>query len=153
MSLTAKVLFLVVAIAVLAIATTRYVSGWRCKPVRGTLRVPQGKARVKLTVCDDRPLRPFKYGQVFDATFLAGEQGATCVSTGERRTGIGAIAYRGTTLGFADASSARVQVLAELARRNHKVVVPVVVSGLDVEGNPVIELLLPGAAWFQRAVA
>lgn len=150
--LAARVVFAIVACAIVGVIAVSYLKSWRGRPVRGTLTVPQGKHRMSVSMCDDTPLRPFKYGQVFEVTLSPAETSITDAATGETRTGTGSLQYRGKALGFADADSSYTHVLLQLADRYPKVVVPMVVSSLDAQGKPVVELLLPGPDWFTRAV-
>ena len=122
------------------------------KPVRGILHVPHGKNRIAVDVFDNGCLRPFKYGQVFEASFDSNERTMTSSDTGEVRTSVAALLYRGKPFGFVDAANSYTKVLMQLAAKYPQLVVPAVVSTLDAEGRPVIDILLPDAKWFHRAL-
>ncbi len=121
------------------------------KPVRGVLRVPQGKERVEVILCDDTVLRPFKYGQVLDVQVLPGKHTIRNTRKGKRYTGRAALAYKNTPIGFADSSSRYVQALAKLADEHKKTMVGMAVISIDEQGEPIAEVYLPDASWFKRA--
>ena len=132
----AIVIALVVAVGALFVA---YFKGFMGKPVRGVLRVPQGRNRVPVVVQDDAVLRPFRFGQAFEAK--ATSQGQAL-----------AISLGGATIGYADEASAYVRVLLGLAERHKGLVVSTVVTSLDENRRPVVNLLLPNDKWFARAM-
>lgn len=150
---TMRALFIVLVIVLVAGFMTGYLKSVFGKPVRGIMRVPQGKNRMPIDVFDDSPLRPYKYGQVFEATFEPDELTLTNAETGEKRTSTGAILFRGRPLGFADGANAFTAALMHLSEKYQKVTVSAVISTLDPEGRPVIELVLPNAKWFSRALS
>jgi len=110
------------------------------KPVRGTLRAPQGKNHVDVTVSDDKPLRPFKYSQVFEVAVVA--------KTADQV----AVAYKDKPVGVADPSNPYTRVLHKLLDRHPSVVVSAVIMSIDDKGRPLMQLCLPDAGWFKRAL-
>lgn len=136
------VLLAVAMVAAVTVIIGLFLRNVMGKPVRGVLHVPQGKTRVGIGVLNDKPLRPFKYGQVFEVTVLAETEACA----------MGTLEYRGTPVGVADASSSYVQALDKLARENRRVLVSAVIATIDGEGRPVIELELPSTSWFKRAL-
>ena len=110
------------------------------KPVRGTLRAPQGKNQVDVAVRNDKPLRPFKYSQVFEVAVLA--EAAEQVI----------VAYKDQPVGIADPSNPYTQVLQKLLDRQPNVVVSAVIMSIDDKGRPLMRLCLPEASWFKRAL-
>ena len=154
MSIEVRAILLVVLVTVVVIVAVVAVRSFIGKPTKGTLRVPQGKTFVPIVVCDGSPLRPFKYGQVFDVRVLRGEQtGVPLTSaTGEEITQKGALSYHGVTIGFSDASSRYTKALSVLADKHDKVIAQAVIVSLDTDNNPVMQLELPKDAWFARAI-
>lgn len=151
MDSTRLIIFTSVVVAALVAFIMVYVPNWLGKPVRGTLRVPQGKNRVKVSMFDDAPLRPFKYGQVFEASFSPVEQELTSIYSGETQTGVGTLYFRGKPFGFADQDDQYTEVLAKLAEISDKIIVQTVVTSLDNDNRPVVELCLPNPTWFAHA--
>lgn len=154
MSTEVKAILIIVLVTVVGFITANGVRSFIGRPTRGTLRVPQGKTIVPIVVCDCGPLRPFKYGQVFEVRVLPGEQTAVPLinaADGEITQKCG-LAYRNVIMGFSDASSRYTKALSVLADKNDKVVAPAVITSLDSDGNPVMQLELPNDAWFARAI-
>ena len=154
MSTEVKAILLIVLVTVVGFIAVTAVRSFIGRPTRGTLRVPQGKTFVPIVVCDGGPLRPFKYGQVFEVRVLRGEQTAVPLTseTGEGITEKGALMYRGATIGFSDVSSRYTKALSVLADKHDKVMAQAVITSLDRDGNPVMQLELPKDAWFARAI-
>ena len=154
MSVEIKAILIVVFVTILGFIATTSVRSFIGRPTRGTLRVPQGKTFVPIVVCDGSPLRPFKYGQVFEVRVLPGMQTAVPLADaqGEEITERGALAYHDKTIGFSDASSRYTKALSILADKNDKVVAQATITSLDSAGNPVMQLELPNDAWFARAI-
>ena len=154
MSIEVRAILLLVLVAVVVIVVIVAVRSFIGRPTRGTLRVPQGKTFVPIVVCDGSPLRPFKYGQVFDVRVLPGEQTAVPLVNAEdgEITQKGGLLYHNVMIGFSDASSRYTKALSVLADKHNKVIAQAVVTSLDRDGNPVMQLELPKDAWFARAI-
>ncbi len=151
-SIAIRVVFGVVAIAVLGIIAFRYVKSVMGYTVRGVMRAPQGKNAVDIFVCDNEVLKPYKFSQVFEVSAVPGTQPAIDRIAGNERRGGGAIAYKGTTFGFADTSSRSVEALMKLAGTHEKVFASAVMYGVDNDGRPIVKLLLPDEMWFVKAL-
>ena len=148
-----RALAIVLVFILIGAFITGYLKSVFAKPVRGTLHVPQGKNRVPIDVFDDSPLRPFKYGQVFDTTFDPTKRTLKNAETGEVRTSTGAILFHGKPLGFVDTSRGFTLALQQLSEKHQQLIVPAVVSKLSAHGRPTIELVLPDTKWFSRALS
>ena len=152
MSYDAKVILLIVLTIAVSIFAIGILQSWLGKPFRGTLRVPQGKSSLDVIVCDDKPLRPFKYDQVFDVTVVPGEQIITNSTTHAPQTGYGALSHRGTLFGFVDDANQYGHHLSDLAQAYTKVTVCATVIGIDSDGRPLVRLKFPGTSWFAKAL-
>ena len=154
MSIEVRAILIVVLVVLVGIVAVAGVRSFIGKPTRGTLRVPQGKIFVPIVVCDESPLRPFKYGQVFEVRVLKGEQTAVPLINGAdgEITQKGGLLYRNVMIGFSDASSRYTKALSVLADKHDKVMAQAVITSLDRDGNPVMQLELPKDAWFARAI-
>ena len=62
------------------------------------------------------------------------------------------LSFRNKPFGLADQASSYTQTLSQLAELNQKVIVQAVITSLDAQGRPVIELRLPNPKWFVRAL-
>ena len=152
MSYEARVLLAVALIGIVAFFGFGILQSWLGKPLRGTLSIPQGKNRLDITLCDDQPLRPFKYDQVFDVIVLPGTHTAPSAPPSGAPSEYGALAYKGTLIGFADDANSYGRYLTELADTYPTVKASAVVIGLDPQGKPLMQLNLPGAKWFVKAL-
>ena len=138
------------ALGVFAIAYFKSTMG---KAQRGVLNVPLGRSIVDVVVCDCSCLKPYKFGQTFDAVVMPGAHELVNEFTKQRLSGEGAISYKGSIVGFADASSSSVMALVKLAGTYQKVVVQAVVLSIDHDGKPIVQLKLPNTPWFKRALS
>lgn len=141
----------VVIIIILILCAVSFIRSYMGRPVRNVLHVPQGKERVKVIVCDDSSLRPFKYGQVLDVQVLSGEHTMQDPSSGTPRRVVGVLAYKKTPVGFIDPASAYPRALSVLADKHKKTLVGMSVISIDEHGEPVAEVRLPNLSWFKRA--
>lgn len=152
MSMDVKgVVFVVLIAAVVGIAFS-FLRTLMGKSTRGVLHVPQGKNIVPVIVCQEKPLKPFKFSQAFDVVFIANPTTITNQYTGEVLSGPCAIEYRNKPVGFMDHSSRYVHVLSKLGRKNKKLVVSAMVQATDEDGRPIMHLRLPDDKWFLRAL-
>ena len=147
-----RIIFAIVVVAGAIVFAISYLKSWAGKPVQGTLRVPKGMTRIALDVYDASPLRPYRYGQVFETTFDPTERTIARAGSGETYTGQGAILFRGQPLGFADEAHPYTRMLATLASKYPQVVVQAVITTLGADGEPVIELVVANPSWFKRAL-
>ena len=115
------------------------------------LRSPLGNNHVDVTPFDCRCLKPYKCGQVFDVAIMPTEHTMVSQYCGLKWSGRGAIAFKGTPVGFANEQNPYVRVLWKLAGMYPKVLVKAVILGVDSSGQPVMRLNLPKASWFSRA--
>lgn len=150
--LVARVVISILVIVALVAVLVSYLKSMMGKPVGKTLHVPRGKTSVKVDVFDDRPMRPFRYGQAFDVTLTLSEQTLTSIYTGETRTDAGVISFKGTSVGFMSDTNSYTQTLMKLAINYPKVIVQAAVMGTDADDRPIIELQLPEAKWFIKAL-
>ena len=146
--MAALALVLILVLAVCVMVFLRSVMG---KPVLGTLHVPLGNNHVDVTPFDCRCLKPYKCGQVFDVAIMPTEHTMVSQYSGLKWSGRGAIAFKGTPVGFANERNPYVRVLWKLAGMYPKVLVKAVILGVDSSGQPVMRLNLPKASWFSRA--
>jgi hypothetical protein len=130
------VLIALALIAVVGIFIAVFLRSWLGRAVRGTLHVPQGKDRVSVEVSVGQSAVRFKYGQVFE------------VAIDEA----GVVTHKGKEIGSTDVSNPYVRLLSKLAERYQRVEVSALVVNFDESGKPVIELEMPDAGWFKRAV-
>lgn len=150
--LVARIVFAIVVIVAVGVFLVSYLKSVMGKPFGKTLNVPRGDVRVGVEVFDDRPLRPFRYSQAFDVVLTLPEQTLTSIYTGESRAGTGVISFKGDPVGFMDTSSSFAQTLMKLAEKHPKVIVQMAVMGTDANDRPDVELLLPEAKWFVKAL-
>lgn len=150
--LAARVVISVLVIVALVVFVVSYLKSVMGKPFGKTLRVPRGKTGAKVDVFDDRPMRPFRYGQAFDVVLTLPEQTLTSIYTGEARTGSGAVSFKGTPVGFMSDTDSFTHTLMKLAEKYPKIVVQAAVMGMDADERPIIELQLPDTKWFLKAL-
>ena len=110
--MAALALVLILVLAVCVMVFLRSVMG---KPVLGTLHVPLGNNHVDVTPFDCRCLKPYKCGQVFDVAIMPTEHTMVSQYSGLKWSGRGAIAFKGTPVGFANERNPYVRVLWKLA--------------------------------------
>jgi hypothetical protein len=147
-----RVVFGVVAVAVVGFIAYRYLKSLMGYSINGMMRAPQGKNEVDVFVCDNEVLKPYKFGQVFEVSAVSGVQSAIDRIAGGERRGEGAIAFKGKTFGFADSSERYIKALMKLADTNEKVLASPVMYGLENDGRPIVKLLLPHESWFVKAL-
>ena len=152
MMLAARVVISVLVIVALVVFLVSYLKSMMGKPFGKTLRVPRGKTSVKVDVFDDRPMRPFRYGQAFDVVLTLPKQTLTSMYTGETRTSAGVISFKGTPVGFMCDTNSFTQTLMKLAEKYPKVIVQAAVMGTDADDRPIMELQLPDTKWFLKAL-
>lgn len=136
----AFVVAVVVGVIVLAISFLKSIIG---KASRGVLHVPQGKDRLDVSVRDDVGLRSFRYGQTFEVHFVPSEA----------EGGIATISYKNKPVGLICNTTTHSLALLKLAEKHPKVMVQAVVAGLDSNGRPLMQVMLPNDAWFKRALS
>jgi hypothetical protein len=147
-----RVVLGVLVLIVLAIVAGNYVRSYTGNPVRGVLRVPQGKERVPVVACDGGPLKPYKYNQVFEVAVAAGNTTIVDAYTGAQTSGVGALEFKGEPIGFVDGSEKFDRALDRLASKHKRVTAQAVLVGLESDGRPIMQLLLPSAQWFAKAL-
>ncbi|MDO4798124.1 MAG: hypothetical protein Q4A01_08925 [Coriobacteriales bacterium] len=147
-----RIVVAVLAIAVLAIMAGNYLRSFTGNPVRGVMRVPQGKVRVPVVVCDGNPLKPYKFNQVFEVAVAAGQTTLENIYTGTEQSGVGVLEFKGTPVGFADGTDLYDKALDRLAGKHKRVTAQAVLVGTDNDERPIMQLLLPPAQWFAKAL-
>ncbi|MDO4537745.1 MAG: hypothetical protein Q4B54_06245 [Coriobacteriales bacterium] len=145
------VLGILVVVAVLAFAVS-FLKSSMGKPFAGTLNVPKGKQSVGVDLFDDGPLKPIRYSLALDVNISAQEATLTSSFTGEQRTDTGVVSRGNKPIGFVDISTSYARALMALAQKYPKLVVQAAVMGTDANDRPRLELLLPEAKWFKKAL-
>ena len=136
----AKGIFIFIALFVVGFLAISYVKGFLGKPMRRKLKVPLGREIVAVQVVDGACLKPYKFSQAFEA------------ETELEADGEVGLLFRGKLFGIADPSNDYSKVLAKLMGVNDKVVVQAMVLSMDGDGNPLVQIMLPDAGWFRRAI-
>ena len=150
--LVARIVFIVLVCVGLFVLSVSFIKSARGKSIKGVLHVPQGKGHLAVRVCDDTHLRPFKYGQTFEALFVPGDATLTSSYTGDVERGIATISLKDKPIGLICDSNTHSLALLRLAEMHATVMVQVVVMGLESDGKPLIWVLLPDDKWFKRAL-
>lgn len=149
--LAVRAVFILVVLVALALFLASFLKSVMGKPLGKTLSVPRGKTSMKVDVCDDGPMRPFRYGQVFDVLLTPAEKAPAGAQGQEPQVGTD-VTYKGVKVGFVDASSSYGQALMALAAGYPKVLAQAAVMGTEADGRADLELMLPNAKWFAKAL-